>query len=145
METIFLVMKTKICWWEPLWTTLDHFGQSWTTFDFDENPFFKWKQILIGENYFGRLWPSFFDEYHFGLLWTTLDHFVWWKQKLTDYFFAPNQLFSDERIQNHFGQLWTTLTSLQILIKNKKFSSMTTTLPANSNQIFVGVGENVNY
>ena len=41
METTFSSDENQNLLWEPLWTTLDHFGQSWTTFDFDENPFLK--------------------------------------------------------------------------------------------------------
>ena len=86
----------------------------------------------------------FFDENNCGPLWTTLDNFVDESQNLL-IMFCAEPVFSDDKsrtILDNFGQLWT---SLQILIKSQKLSSMTTTLPANSNQLFVGVGENVNY
>ena len=134
----------KKCWWKPLWTTLDNFGQLWTIFDFAENYF--WMETNF--NWWKQLWTTL-D--HFVLMKTTLDNFgqlwtiFWWRPKITDYVLRRTSCLvmnKSETILYHFGQLWT---SLQILIKSQKLSSMTTTLPANSNQLFVGVGENVNY
>ena len=90
-------------------TTLDNFGQSWTTFDFDENPFLKWKPILIDENYLDDFGPLFLMNTtldYFGQLWTTL--FDENRNWLIIFLRRTSFLVMKESktILDNFGQLW---------------------------------------